>query len=1257
MYNQLRSVTKAFVIIYLALGVCICYPNVGSHNEAHNGASDRGYQLIDTRQLTNTPKCGYKSCPKTDQKRLNVHIVAHTHDDVGWLKTVDQYFYGTKKEFSGAGVQYIMDSVVPQLLMDSSKRFIYVEMSFFQKWWEEQDETMRKFVKHLVNEGQLEFINGGWCMNDEATVTYHSTIEQMTLGLKFLNQTFGHCGHPKVGWQIDPFGHTNEQASLFAQFGFDGMFFTRISYRDKEQRIANKSLDLIWHADRILQGQTGSIFTNIFRDGYDAPTGFCFDSLCLDDAIVDNQKSYEYNIDTKGKELINYIREYAKAKLTNHVLVPFGGDFQYSAAGQNFKSLDKLIKYIRHNAPDMNIFYSTPSCYQYAIHENVVREKRFNLPEKFGDFMPYDSSPTVWWSGYFSSRPSVKLIEREMADLLQVVRTISLTELLGTSNRANWISAVRTHERKCLKQLWEVLGDLQHHDAVTGTEKQHVANDYVRRASDARRLCSKFIGDLKRDRLNRSLRESPEYETLRNSGKRFHLDPVFLEDTMFCPLLNISQCDALESNVNINRFITTPDKSHNSTNSADQRHRVPVQQKATPLPKELETKGVLMTAYNPLAKSVSQVDFRLPCIGRCDLDKVRVIHVATNESQRLIRLPVPSGIANLPFRDAMTNYEVLFYADLPPLGSSSFVISDENLDDVIDEESYQDDAILITDESSRQSNSIRSRRMRRNAALANTQAERYEYFSMSISNDGPDSQRRTKRDAGSLTGQQNASDRVIVKFDMHAGVIVGLKRVSDGSTINVTQKFGYYYPADSGHPPGAYIFRPNSTEPHLLSKPVNFRMHKRQNGALIEIHQKWNDWIWQTIRVDSRKNYIEFDYVVGPLPTSGNVGREVVTRYQTNMANNGVFLTDSNGRQMIPRQRFKSDLATQLGGSFYPVVSTMMIRNNKPNRATKSADAVSILVDRAQAGTSLNEGDLELLIHRRQLMDDRFGVSEPLNEPGEDGRGLVTRGKHRLFLKFQDQPVNSRSDRNQRSRQNKPNVFVLPRTPRENITFELDAAQDRCGRSESCDHLEPELHIINDQLLNDIRQESIKYALKPILTFDRLRVHASDFMEMLSRDSQSKKDTSLLNTTLPSNIHLLTLQPWDGDTNQILIRLENLDNPLTLHPTLDIRAYKNLLDAYKTVAGSQTIPVDTTDPCFIENYLKTEFDIEYMINNVRIVSLEELNLGANNRLADDKRLDWTQERGSNGCDCNEKTTTIILRPRQIRTFLVTVDQI
>lgn len=92
---------------------------------------------------------------------------------------------------------------------------------------------MRDKVSQFVNEGEsfsdsndyhikfpigrLEFISGGWCMNDEASTHYNSIIDQHTLGAQFLSDQFGECGRPKIGWQIDPFGHSREQASLFAQ--------------------------------------------------------------------------------------------------------------------------------------------------------------------------------------------------------------------------------------------------------------------------------------------------------------------------------------------------------------------------------------------------------------------------------------------------------------------------------------------------------------------------------------------------------------------------------------------------------------------------------------------------------------------------------------------------------------------------------------------------------------------------------------------------------------------------------------------------------------------------------------------------------------------------------------------------------------------------------------------------------------------------------------------------------------------------------
>ncbi len=57
-------------------------------------------------------------------------------------------------------------------------------------------------------------------MNDEASTHYNSIIDQHSLGAEFLRNEFGECGRPKIGWQIDPFGHSREQASLLARVRF-----------------------------------------------------------------------------------------------------------------------------------------------------------------------------------------------------------------------------------------------------------------------------------------------------------------------------------------------------------------------------------------------------------------------------------------------------------------------------------------------------------------------------------------------------------------------------------------------------------------------------------------------------------------------------------------------------------------------------------------------------------------------------------------------------------------------------------------------------------------------------------------------------------------------------------------------------------------------------------------------------------------------------------------------------------------------------
>ncbi|MCO5548556.1 hypothetical protein L7F22_002016 [Adiantum nelumboides] len=84
--------------------------------------------------------------------------------------------------------------------------------AFFQRWWREQTQAKQIAVKKLVKAGQLEFVNGGWCMHDEATTHYIDMIDQTTLGHRYIKEQFGQA--PQMGWQIDPFGHSAVQGYL-----------------------------------------------------------------------------------------------------------------------------------------------------------------------------------------------------------------------------------------------------------------------------------------------------------------------------------------------------------------------------------------------------------------------------------------------------------------------------------------------------------------------------------------------------------------------------------------------------------------------------------------------------------------------------------------------------------------------------------------------------------------------------------------------------------------------------------------------------------------------------------------------------------------------------------------------------------------------------------------------------------------------------------------------------------------------------------
>ena len=117
---------------------------------------------------------------------LYVHMIPHTHDDVGWLKTVDDLFVGHNQRNQHSTVQLILDSVLEQMISRPNTKFTYAEMKFFSMWYNRLAPDLKSQVKSLVADGRWEIINGGWSENDEACPIFEDIVDNMMVGHQWI---------------------------------------------------------------------------------------------------------------------------------------------------------------------------------------------------------------------------------------------------------------------------------------------------------------------------------------------------------------------------------------------------------------------------------------------------------------------------------------------------------------------------------------------------------------------------------------------------------------------------------------------------------------------------------------------------------------------------------------------------------------------------------------------------------------------------------------------------------------------------------------------------------------------------------------------------------------------------------------------------------------------------------------------------------------------------------------------------------------
>ncbi|XP_073146127.1 probable alpha-mannosidase At5g13980 [Henckelia pumila] len=809
--------------------------------------------------------------------KLNVHLVPHSHDDVGWLKTIDQYYVGSNNSIQVACVQNVLDSLIPALLADKNRKFIFAEQAFFQRWWKDQSESMKNTVKLLVNSGQLEFINGGMCMHDEATTHYIDMIDQTTLGHQFLIEDFNVT--PRIGWQIDPFGHSAVQAYLLgAEVGFDSLFFARIDYQDRAKRSSDKSLEVIWQGSKS-RGSSSQIFTGAFYAGnYEPPTGFYYEFDSDSPVVQDDMELFDYNVKERVDDFVAASISQANVTRSNHIMWTMGTDFKYQYAHTWFRNMDKLIHYVNQDGR-VNAFYSTPSMYtdaKYDLNES--------WPLKTEDYFPYADRENSYWTGYFTSRPGLKGYVRKMSGYYLAARQLEFFK-------------GRNESGPTTDSLADALAIVQHHDAVTGTEQQHVANDYAKRLSIGYKESEEVVATALGCMTQASTSECKSDVT----------------NFMQCPLLNMSYCPPTEVDLSLG-------------------------------------KKLAVLVYNPMGWKRTEI-VRIPVFN----ENVNVRDAAGQSILSQLIPIVDASIANTKFyasaylgksSNVSPKYWLAFTVVVPPLGFSSYVISSEKAG-----ASVLSKQLLYT----------------------------FEWSQTSPIEIG----------SGSLKLVHSGINGKLMQYINSRSLV----------NISVEQSYSYFTGYDRSvdfQASGAYVFRPNGSFSVLPEEKIPLTVF--QGPLFDEVHQMFNSWIYQITRVYKEKEHAEFEFVVGPIPIDDGFGKEIVTHIKSKIGNNKIFYTDSNGRDFLERIRdHRTDWDLQvnqpIAGNYYPINLGAFIKDENSE--------LSVLVDRSVGGSSIADGELEIMLHRRLLYDDSRGVAEALNETvcvEEKCFGLTIQGKYYVRL-------------------------------------------------------------------------------------------------------------------------------------------------------------------------------------------------------------------------------------------------------------------
>lgn len=437
---------------------------------------------------------------------------------------------------------------------------------------------------------------------------------------------------------MDPFGHGNTVPYLLAASGIKGTVIQRIHYAWKQWFALKQFGDFKWVPNWSPSDPYGSILTHNQPFDIYSIKHSCgpHPYICLNfdfrkvpgeytEYSLKAQTINEKNVKEKSELLLEQYSRTGSLFPHNVVLMPLGDDFRYNVEeewDQQYTNYIKLIDYINAHKDvyKAEVQFGTPADY---FKEIMRRYDQY--PTLKGDFFVYSDifaeGRPAYWSGYYTTRPFMKILDRQLENSLratEILYTIALNN--AKQNKLLPHSKILERDFERLVKARRNLGLFQHHDAITGTSKSYVMRDYGMKL----------------------------FEGIRDT-------------------VNIQQ-NALQSLV----FPNIPIKPDQSLLLSD-KERESYEKLPRKTPIQLGPVGANQTRKVMLYNSLAQAQDYLIQI-RTNTSNVKVSDANGHEIKFQVNPVWETGETSIKFWVAADEYEIVFVAKLPPLSVTTFNI-------------------------------------------------------------------------------------------------------------------------------------------------------------------------------------------------------------------------------------------------------------------------------------------------------------------------------------------------------------------------------------------------------------------------------------------------------------------------------------------------------------------------------------------------------------------------------------------------------